>query len=156
MSGMKRNIRLALLVGLAALIAGATGVLAVAQSTARSAGEKREEAPYRSSIQVPANDDEEESETTEEEDAGKGEERDDERESAKDSAYLKSLARITADQARIAAVASVTGTVRHVSLDNEDGNLVYSVEIETSAGMRDVKVDAGNGAVLHIEQDDER
>lgn len=51
------------------------------------------------------------------------------------------------------------GQVIKVSLDNENGNVVYSVEIRTSTGIVDVKVDAGNGTVLALdsgEHDDAR
>jgi uncharacterized membrane protein YkoI len=62
---------------------------------------------------------------------------------------LASLAKITADQARDAALAANPGTTAtQVELDNENGCLVYSVELSNGA---DVKVDAGNGQVLHTE-----
>ncbi len=67
---------------------------------------------------------------------------------AQESAKLASLAKITLDQAKTAALKVVPGTVTKVSLDNENGYLVYSVEIRTNTGLVDVKVDAGNGAVL--------
>ena len=39
-----------------------------------------------------------------------------------------------------------------VALDNEKGNLVYSVEIKTASNeIKNVKVDAGNGTVLHVD-----
>lgn len=65
-----------------------------------------------------------------------------------DNAQLASLAKITPDQAKRAALKVVPGTVTKISLDNENGYLVYSVEIKTNTGLVDVKVDAGNGAVL--------
>ncbi|MDK2794277.1 MAG: hypothetical protein PWP75_906 [Caldanaerobacter sp.] len=67
---------------------------------------------------------------------------------AQESAQLSSLAKITPDEAKAAALKVVPGTVEKVSLDNENGYLVYSVEIKTNSGVVDVKVDAGNGAVL--------
>jgi uncharacterized membrane protein YkoI len=55
---------------------------------------------------------------------------------------------ITADQAQAAAEASLNaGTASKVELDDENGQLVYSVEI----GSSDVKVDAMTGAVLGVE-----
>jgi uncharacterized membrane protein YkoI len=60
---------------------------------------------------------------------------------------LASLANITPDDASAAAQAEVPGQVQKVELDNENGSLVYSVEI----GGKDVKVDAGTGAVLLVE-----
>jgi len=66
----------------------------------------------------------------------------------RESAALKALAKITPEQARAEALKAVNGEVQKVSLDNENGNLVYSVEIKTAGGTVDVKVDAGNGKVL--------
>jgi uncharacterized membrane protein YkoI len=55
---------------------------------------------------------------------------------------------ITADQAQAAAEASLSaGTASKVELDDENGQLVYSVEI----GSSEVKVDATTGAVLGVE-----
>ncbi|SNX53287.1 PepSY domain-containing protein [Thermoanaerobacterium sp. RBIITD] len=67
---------------------------------------------------------------------------------ANESAKLKSLAKITEIQAKDAALKAVTGTVNKIELDNENGNLVYSVDIKTNKGSVDVKVDAGSGMVL--------
>ncbi len=69
-----------------------------------------------------------------------------------EAARLASLATIDATRATSAALASVPGTVLKVALDNENGNLVYSVEVRTASNeVKDVKVDAGNGAVLHVD-----
>jgi Peptidase propeptide and YPEB domain. len=69
---------------------------------------------------------------------------------ADEAAALQGMATISADQAKAAAVAANPGTtVVKVELDNENGVLVYSVELNNGL---DVKVDAGNGAILHIEQ----
>jgi hypothetical protein len=73
-----------------------------------------------------------------------------------EAAKLASLARIDATQANAAALAAVPGTVRETKLDNENGNLVYSVEIKLPGNeIRDVKVDAGDGKVLHVDADGE-
>ncbi|WP_034629881.1 PepSY domain-containing protein [Desulfotruncus alcoholivorax] len=74
---------------------------------------------------------------------------------AAESNALKQLAKITAEQARASAMKAVPGQVNKVSLDNENGNVVYSVEIKTVKGTTDVKIDAGNGKVLarDFEQD---
>ena len=62
---------------------------------------------------------------------------------------LSSLAKIKADQAMAAAQAAIPGAaVKKVELDNENGCLVYSVDM--SNGM-EVLVDAGNGVVLKKE-----
>lgn len=75
---------------------------------------------------------------------------------ADEATALKGLATITADQARDAALAAVPGKPGDVELDNENGNVVWSVEVTGADGMvTDVKVDAGNGNVLVQETDDE-
>jgi uncharacterized membrane protein YkoI len=72
------------------------------------------------------------------------------RNEAGESAALQSMAKITPDQARDAALAAVPGTADKVELDNENGNVVYSVRITDASGkVTDEKVDAGNGSVLH-------
>jgi hypothetical protein len=56
---------------------------------------------------------------------------------------------ITADQAKAAALAANPGTtVLSVELDDENGCLVYGVELSNGT---DVKVYAGNGQVVHTE-----
>lgn len=158
--------RAALVAAMATLIGGGLGGVALAQS-------RQPDAPYRSSIQVPDNGKEEgDREEADDQKGEKGEQNEkaeqneqgeaDEAKGAAEAgnpaeraeaAGYRQLARITADQARTAASARVPGTVTSVDLENEDGNLVYGVSIMTAAGARDVKVDAGNGAVLHVEQD---
>lgn len=72
---------------------------------------------------------------------------------AAESQALQARAKITADAAKSAALKAVPGTVKKVALDNENGNLVYSVEIQAVSGSIDVKVDAGNGQVLAQDRD---
>lgn len=139
---------------LAVVIAGAGVWLTVmAQGEGR---EQDQKVKYRSSIQVPddKNERQEANEASEREDGEENEETEDRAEGA-ESERLKSLARITPEQASAAALAQVPGTVKHVELENEDGNLVYGVEVKTANGESDVKVDAGDGRVLHVEQDGE-
>ncbi len=63
---------------------------------------------------------------------------------------LSTLAKVTEEQARQAALNANPGTtVKSASLENENGNLVWSVELSNGT---DVKVDAGNGSVLKSEQ----
>ncbi|GAA5514576.1 hypothetical protein Dcar01_03332 [Deinococcus carri] len=69
---------------------------------------------------------------------------------AQEEAQLRTLARITPQQATQAAQATVPGTVSSVKLEDEDGNLVYAALV----GRTEVKVDAGNGRVLHQEAAD--
>jgi uncharacterized membrane protein YkoI len=68
---------------------------------------------------------------------------------ADESAALAGLATITPEQAKAAALQANPGaTVVKVELDNENGALVYSVELSDGA---DVKVDAGNATVLYTD-----
>ena len=68
---------------------------------------------------------------------------------ADEATALTGLVTITPEQAKDAALAANPGaTVVKVELDNENGAVVYSVEL--SNGM-DVKVDAGSAAVLYID-----
>jgi uncharacterized membrane protein YkoI len=65
---------------------------------------------------------------------------------AAESAVLRDQAIISAADAEAAALAANPGiTVVKTELDNENGALVYSVELSNSA---DVKADAGNGSIL--------
>lgn len=77
---------------------------------------------------------------------GDGETNDDVEEQ-QEALKLQSFAKITPQQAQQAAETSIGGKTSRVKLENENGNLVYAVEI----GQREVKVDAGNGQVLYTE-----
>lgn len=68
-------------------------------------------------------------------------------EEKQEAAKLQALAKITPQQAAQAAAAAQNGAVSRVTLDNEDGNLVYKALI----GRTEVAVDAGNGKVLYTE-----
>jgi uncharacterized membrane protein YkoI len=156
---------------LALLFGTGVGGVAImgAQGTPKENAGKSEQAPYKSSIQVPDDDKgkgEEADEAGEKGEAGEANEANEQNEAGEqneaespkeqaEAARYQSLARITSAQARSAATASVPGTVGSVELENEDGNLVYGVTVKTSAGERDVKVDAGNGKVLHVDQDEQ-
>ena len=60
---------------------------------------------------------------------------------------LASLAKISSDQAKSAAEKNAGGTASSVKLEEEHGNVVYAVTV----GTKEVKVDAGNGNILHTE-----
>jgi uncharacterized membrane protein YkoI len=80
-----------------------------------------------------------------------GEDREERGESS-EAARLAPLAKVDVGQATAAALAQVPGTALRTSLDDENGNVVSSVEVKTSAGeIKEVKVDAGTGAVLHVD-----
>ena len=68
---------------------------------------------------------------------------------------LNALAKITPDDAAAAALQDpslIGGTVKQVELDDENGNVVYSVEVAVGSVVYDAKVDAGTGALLYIDQ----
>lgn len=156
----------AMLIGMLAVAVAAGGAFVISAQSGKDNERQDEKIKYRSSVQVA--DDKNESEESEEANKSSedndvhetGEKADENESEAEDqaevaeSARLQSLATITPEQAKSAGLAQVPGTVKKVELENEDGNVVYGIEIKTADGERDVKVDAGNGSVLHIEKDD--
>ena len=65
-----------------------------------------------------------------------------------------SLAKKTVQQAIDAAVSRQSGTVLRVELQNEDGFLVYNVEVASpDKKVHEIKVDAGDGSILRIDVD---
>ena len=120
----------------AALALGGTGA-AMASNNAAPANVDTEEqdVTYTGSVKAPAGNDVEGS--------------DDAASEAAESAALAPLATTTTAEATAAALAAVPGTAGDVTLENEDGYVVYGVEITTTDGSTvDVKVDAGNGTIL--------
>ena len=68
---------------------------------------------------------------------------------AEESAALLAKAFVgAADTEAVALAANPDTSVVETELDNENGVLVYSVELSNGS---DVKVDAGNGQILHTE-----
>ena len=64
-------------------------------------------------------------------------------------------AKVTADAAKLAAQGAVSGTASDVKLENENGNVVYEVDLRGADGTEtDVRVDAGNGTVLAPEREE--
>lgn len=64
------------------------------------------------------------------------------------------LAQITFDQAVEKALDAVQGKVLKTALENENGFLVYGVEVVTAdKAVVDIKVDAGSGKVLSMDRD---
>jgi uncharacterized membrane protein YkoI len=69
-------------------------------------------------------------------------------------ADFPSLATISTDQAVQKALATVQGQVLKMELEEENGFLVYGVEVvRADKAIMDVKVDAGSGEVLAVERD---
>lgn len=79
----------------------------------------------------------------------------DQQSEADEAKALASQATISAEQAQTAALAQFPGaTVHQVKLDDENGTVVYSVELTDASGQgHDVKVDATNGTVVKAEAD---
>jgi hypothetical protein len=74
---------------------------------------------------------------------------------ANESKSLAGLATTKPEQAKAAALAAVPGTAGAAQLENENGYVVYGVEVTGADGkIVDVKVDAGNGTVLAQEAAD--
>lgn len=68
---------------------------------------------------------------------------------AAESAALEGLAKVTPEEATAAALKAVPGTAAAAQLENENGFVVYGIEVTTADGtVIDVKVDAGDGSVL--------
>ena len=107
--------------------------LAMAGTVAMAAREKAEEnekkAKYRSSIQV--------SPTLEDENA------------------LAKRATVSREEAIRIAQTAVEGKVIETAIENEDGNLVYNVEVTSGEETKEVIVDAGNGKVLAVHADED-
>ena len=71
-----------------------------------------------------------------------------------DEAVQAEMTKISLDSAVSKALKAVPGKVLKVELENENGSLVYGVEIaKADHQIADVKVDAGNGKVLKIDAD---
>ena len=71
-----------------------------------------------------------------------------------EEAAYPGLATVTMEQAKDVALANVEGEVLKIELENENGFLVYGVEIVTPEKLiTEIKVDAGNGDILLVEKD---
>ncbi len=68
---------------------------------------------------------------------------------------LAKLATVPPEAAKAAAEKAAGGTATDVQLGDENGFVVYEVTVKAPAGQVDVKVDAGSGAVLAQENDNE-
>jgi uncharacterized membrane protein YkoI len=74
---------------------------------------------------------------------------------AQEAAELAKLAKVSKDEAIAAATQAVPGEAGKVELDNENGTVVWSVEVTSGGSHVDVKVDAGNGKVLAKDADND-
>ncbi|WP_030789394.1 PepSY domain-containing protein [Streptomyces sp. NRRL S-920] len=132
---MKRNIVIAT-VAAAALITGGT-------ATALATTGDDESAAKQSSVQVKDND-------------RKDDDRDDADDAAENTAEAKA-AKVTAAEAIKAALAKTPGTAVSAELDEEDGGLVWGVDILKGGTWHEVEVDPGTGKVLGtwVDKDDD-
>jgi hypothetical protein len=72
----------------------------------------------------------------------------------RDEAAFSEMAKISLDSAVKEALKQVPGKVVRTELENENGYLVYGVEIvKADHQVYDVTVDAGNGKVLKTDRD---
>lgn len=72
-----------------------------------------------------------------------------------EGANYEALAKITPEQARKAAQEELPGaTFEESELEEEDGYLVYEVEMRQNGRDVDVLVDAGDGSVLRVDHHD--
>jgi uncharacterized membrane protein YkoI len=65
-------------------------------------------------------------------------------------AALQKLAKISLEDAVRIAQGAAAGTVTESGIENEDQNLVYTVEVRNASSTSEVVVDAGNGRVLAV------
>lgn len=142
----KRN---AIIAGVAAVVAGLgiTGAAAAQngpdESAGASAGAQEQQDPSITGS-VPAPQD------------GKGGESEAKGDETAEGQALQGLTKISAQQAIDAAKAAVPGTADKAELGDENGFVVYSVEVTAADGtVTDVKVDAGDGKVLAQETGEE-
>ncbi len=69
-------------------------------------------------------------------------------------AEFPSMAKISMGEAVQNAQASVQGQILKTELENENGFLVYGVEVVTAdKAIVDVKIDAGSGKILSMDKD---
>ena len=65
------------------------------------------------------------------------------------------LARVTQQEAEAAALAVQPGQVVQAKLDDEDGYLVWQIDVKHAKGTTEIAVDAGNSKVLAAEAEED-
>ncbi len=68
---------------------------------------------------------------------------------------LVRLAKVSKTQAEAVALAALPGEVVRAKLDDENGYLIWQVDVRQAQGVAEVKVDAGNGQVVAIDHDED-
>ena len=64
------------------------------------------------------------------------------------------LARVSQQEAEAAALAVQSGQVVQAKLDDEDGYLVWQIDVKHDKGITEIAVDAGNSKVLAAEAEE--
>jgi uncharacterized membrane protein YkoI len=113
----------------AGTLAVALAVTGVAIAAREKGEEKEKKVEYRSSIQVSPK--------------------------LEDEKALAQKATISREEAVRIAQGAVKGKVIESGIENEDGNLVYNVEVKSGDETKEVIVDAGNGKVLAVNADED-
>ena len=70
------------------------------------------------------------------------------------SEFVK-LARVTRQQAEAAALTVQPGQVVQAKLDDEDGYLIWQIDVKHDKGTTEIAVDAGNNTVLAAEAEED-
>jgi len=76
-------------------------------------------------------------------------------ENTETQAGFAKLSKVTQQQAEAAALAVQPGKIVKAKLDDEDGNLVWQVDVQHAKGTTEIAVDAGNAKVLAAEADED-
>ncbi|MEW2387711.1 PepSY domain-containing protein [Streptomyces venezuelae] len=145
---MKRNIVIAT-VAAAALIGGGT-------ATAFATGGDDDSAASKSSVQL-KHDDRKDQDDRDDQDGRDDDRKDDDRDDAAENTAEAKAAKVTAADAIEAALADTSGTAVSAELDDEDGGLVWDVDILKDKTWHNVEVDPGTGKVLGswVDKDDD-
>ncbi|MEU5688831.1 peptidase propeptide and YpeB domain protein [Streptomyces venezuelae] len=145
---MKRNIVIAT-VAAAALIGGGT-------ATAFATGGDDDSAASKSSVQL-KDDDRKDQDDRDDQDGRDDDRKDDDRDDAAENTAEAKAAKVTAADAIEAALADTSGTAVSAELDDEDGGLVWDVDILKGKTWHNVEVDPGTGKVLGswVDKDDD-
>ncbi|KUF16057.1 PepSY domain-containing protein [Streptomyces silvensis] len=151
---MKRNIVIATITA-AALVGGGTA------TAFALGGDDEPSAAGRSSVQLKDHDDRDDDRDDardDDRDDARDDARDDQDDKAEDAAEAKG-AKVSAAEAIAAALKSAPGTAVSADLDEDDGALVWDVDVLGKDGRtwHSVEVDPGTGKVLgsHVERDDD-
>ncbi|MGW7066646.1 PepSY domain-containing protein [Streptomyces sp. NPDC054855] len=146
---MKRNIVIATVAAMALVGGGTATALATTGDDESSAAAKK------SSVQLKDHDRDNDRDDDRDNDQ---DDRNDDRDDAKENTAEVKAAKVTAADAIKAALADKSGTAVSAELDDEDGGLVWDVDVlGKGSTWHSVQIDPGTGKVLgsHTEKDDD-